>query len=156
MIFFFLTFVSILWRPLFLVHISLGPATVITTLPLYPARTGVAFGLYSAVSGFKSASTKSLVNKPTPRTPRPPPSSLLFSEYTIILVITVLTKNVYRELTYQFPCRTQLVIPQSFVPSIRSNFGAKFPHPRLKAPIALFSNSGVTELSNMFTKYNIF
>lgn len=103
--FFFLTFVSIQWLPLLLLHISLGPATVITTSPLYPARTSVAFGLYSAVSGFKSASTKSLVNKLPPRTPRPPPSSLLFSEYGIIPVITVLTKNVYRGLTDQFPCR---------------------------------------------------
>lgn len=153
---FFLTFVSILWYLLFLVHISLGPATVITTLPLYRAKTGVAFGLHSAISGFKSASTKSLLNKPTLWTPRPPPSSQLFSEYGIVLVITVLTKHVYRGLTYQFPCRTQLVIPQSFVPSIGSNFGAKFPHPRLKAPIVLFSSSRVTELSNMLTKYNIF
>lgn len=153
--FFFLTFVSILWCPLFLVHISLGPATVITALPLYPAWAGVAFGLSSAVSGFKSASTKSLVNKPTSRTPRPPPS------LTVVFWIwhhscqQFSLKDVYRELTCQLPCRTQSVVPQSFVPSIRSNSGAKFPPPRLTAPVALFSNAGVTELSDTFTKYNI-
>lgn len=80
--FFLKTFVSVLWLPLFLVHISLGLDTVITTLPLCSARAGVALGLSSAVSGFEiSLHKESLVNKPASPTSSPPPPSLLFPEY---------------------------------------------------------------------------
>lgn len=51
--FIFLTSVNILRPPLVLVRIPLGPDAVITTLLLYSASTSVAFGLRSAVSGFR-------------------------------------------------------------------------------------------------------